>query len=106
MKSVIVQGIAAYERAKLRDDELSSVGFSIAMNNVKIVTSQSAADIVRHVMLINGIYGYRNDSPYSVARHMRDATIGSHHDQQRSHSLQHIGAASREQVRYKPGGLT
>jgi acyl-CoA dehydrogenase len=73
MKSVIVQGIAAYERAKLREDELSSVAFSITMNNVKIVTSQSAADIVRHVMQINGIYGYRNDSPYSVARHMRDA---------------------------------
>ena len=73
MKSVIVQGVAIYERTKLREDELSSVAFSVAMNNVKIVTSQSTADIVRHVMQINGIYGYRNDSPYSVARHMRDA---------------------------------
>ncbi len=73
MKSVIVSGISAYERAKLRDEELSSVGFSVAMNNVKVTTSQAAADIVRDVLLINGIYGYRNDSPYSVARHMRDA---------------------------------
>lgn len=73
MKSVIISGIAAYERARLREEELSSVGFSVAMNNVKITTSQAAADIVRDVLMINGIYGYRNDSPYSVARHMRDA---------------------------------
>lgn len=73
MKSVVMTGISAYERAKIREDELSSVGFSVAMNNVKIATSVTAADIVREALLITGIYGYRNEGPYSVARLMRDA---------------------------------
>lgn len=73
MKSVIVTGVNAYERARLREDELFSVGFSVAMNNVKIASSTTAADIVREALLITGIYGYRNDGPYSVARLMRDA---------------------------------
>lgn len=77
MKSVIMTGLTAYERAKALEEHLSSISFSIAMNNVKIASSQAAAEIVRNVLLINGIYGYRNDSPYSVARHMRDALSAS-----------------------------
>ncbi len=73
MKSVVIAGIEAYERARLNDEELYSVGFAIAMNNVKVSASTAAADIVRSVLMINGISGYRNTGKFSVARHMRDA---------------------------------
>lgn len=73
MKSVILTGVAAYERAKSREQELSSVGFAVAMNNVKVAASQAVIDIVRDVLMIVGINGYRNDGPFSVARNLRDA---------------------------------
>ncbi len=73
MKSVIMTGIAGYEHAKLNEDILSSVGFSISMNNIKIATSQAVSDIVRSAMMITGISGYRTGGKFSVSRHMRDS---------------------------------
>jgi acyl-CoA dehydrogenase len=43
------------------------------MNNLKTGTSQMAVQVVNHAMLICGIAGYRNDSDFSVCRHLRDA---------------------------------
>ena len=37
------------------------------------MASQGVGEIVNLAFLICGIQGYRNDSPYSLARHMRDA---------------------------------
>jgi acyl-CoA dehydrogenase len=73
MKADILDGLRRFEAAKENDEELSSVSFAIAMNNLKVNCSTAAADIVREAMLVTGINGYRNDSPYSVSRHMRDA---------------------------------
>ncbi|WP_342358903.1 acyl-CoA dehydrogenase family protein [Terrarubrum flagellatum] len=73
MKSLILAGIARYEGAKTDADELSSIGFVVAMNSVKIAASQAVGEIVTKAFVICGIQGYRNDSPHSLARHMRDA---------------------------------
>ena len=73
MRSNTLAAIARYEKAKLGGEDLGSVGFIVAMNNVKIGASRLANEIINHVMLITGIYGYRNDTPYSVGRQMRDA---------------------------------
>ncbi|WP_395740774.1 acyl-CoA dehydrogenase family protein [Prosthecobacter sp.] len=48
-------------------------GFSIRTNNLKLASSQQFVDIVGRAMLICGISGYRNDSKFSIARHLRDA---------------------------------
>ncbi|MDR4307730.1 acyl-CoA/acyl-ACP dehydrogenase [Chelatococcus sambhunathii] len=72
-KALVVAGIDRYERAKDDADELTSIGFGVAMNAIKISASQSAGEIVNAAFLICGIMGYRNDSPYSLARPMRDA---------------------------------
>lgn len=73
MKSSIVAAIARFENAKLANDELNSIGFAIDMNNLKVSASQLLNDIVRESMMVCGIMGYRNDSPYSLGRQMRDA---------------------------------
>jgi acyl-CoA dehydrogenase len=49
------------------------MGFAVAMNNVKIASSETILEIVNHVMLICGIMGYKNGTPFSVGRHLRDA---------------------------------
>ena len=72
MKSMARDGLHRFEQAQADADELSSVGFSVAMNNVKVATSQIAIDIVNKAMIVCGIAGFRNDTPYSLGRQFRD----------------------------------
>ncbi|EJT01234.1 acyl-CoA dehydrogenase family protein [Rhizobium sp. CCGE 510] len=73
VKSNVVAGLKAYEDAKADADRLSSMGFAVAMNNVKIASSETILEIVNHAMLICGIMGYKNGTPFSLGRHLRDA---------------------------------
>lgn len=54
-------------------DALAGFGFAIRTNNLKVSSSQRVVDVVGAAMLICGIAGYRNDSKYSLTRHLRDA---------------------------------
>lgn len=54
-------------------DALSGLSFQIRMNNLKISTSEQIVPIVNKAMSVCGISAYRNDSPYSLGRHLRDA---------------------------------
>jgi acyl-CoA dehydrogenase len=73
VKSNIVAGLKTYEAAKRDEDKLASAGFAIEMNNVKISSSEMVLSIINHAMLICGIQGYKNGTPYSLGRHLRDA---------------------------------
>jgi acyl-CoA dehydrogenase len=73
MKSTTVEGLRRYARAQRDGNELSSMGFAVAMNNVKLAASKLALDIINSAMLVCGIMGYKNDTPYSLGRHWRDA---------------------------------
>ncbi len=59
--------------AQNRPEAFEEFGFSIRTNNLKLSCSQQLVDIVGRAMLICGISGYRNDSKFSIARHLRDA---------------------------------
>jgi acyl-CoA dehydrogenase len=43
------------------------------MNALKLSTSRAVVEILTRSMGVCGIHGYRNDSPYSLDRLMRDA---------------------------------
>ncbi|MGX5718441.1 acyl-CoA dehydrogenase family protein [Shinella zoogloeoides] len=73
VKASTVAGLREYEAAKADADRLSSVGFAVAMNNVKIAASETILAIVNQAMLICGIMGYKNGTPFSLGRHLRDA---------------------------------
>jgi len=73
MKSNVVAAIKAYEEARRDEEKLSSVAFAVAMNNVKIASSETILTIINHAMLICGIMGYKNNTPFSLGRHLRDA---------------------------------
>ena len=73
VKSNVVAGLKAYEEAKADAERLSSMAFAVAMNNVKIASSETILPIINHAMLICGIMGYKNGTPYSLGRHLRDA---------------------------------
>jgi acyl-CoA dehydrogenase len=73
MRSNVVAALRQYEGALGSEDALSSLPFAVAMNNLKTGSSQMAVQVINHALLICGLSGYRNDSPYSVGRHLRDA---------------------------------
>ncbi|ADZ72341.1 acyl-CoA dehydrogenase family protein [Polymorphum gilvum] len=73
VKSTVVAALHQFEAAQADEAKLSSMSFSVAMNNVKIASSQSILTIINHCMLICGILGYKNGTPYSLGRHLRDA---------------------------------
>jgi acyl-CoA dehydrogenase len=53
-------------------DALSSIGFALKVNQLKVAASELAVKIVSQVLCLCGIAGYRNDTPQSVGRHLRD----------------------------------
>jgi acyl-CoA dehydrogenase len=73
MRSVVLDGFRRYEAAHANPDDLGSVSFLTAMNTVKLNASTMMNDILRQALVIAGIHGYRNDGPYSLGRHLRDA---------------------------------
>jgi acyl-CoA dehydrogenase len=56
-----------------RRGELSSFAFAIRMNGVKVSLSELIVAVIARCLTVSGFAGYQNDSPFSVARHLRDA---------------------------------
>lgn len=73
MRSVILDGFRRYEQAHADPADLGSVSFLAAMNTVKLNASTMMNSILQQALMIAGIHGYRNDGPYSLGRHLRDA---------------------------------
>jgi len=73
MGAVVHGGCDDFTRHQDDPETLSSVGFALRMNNLKASASRMAPEIVARALGVCGIAGYRNDSPFSVGRHLRDA---------------------------------
>jgi acyl-CoA dehydrogenase len=58
-------------------EELLSIGWALKMNHLKVSASIMAPQIVHQALQIVGVMGYKNDSPFSVGRHYRDALSAS-----------------------------
>lgn len=75
MRAGLLLGIQEYQQ-KLdagNPDAFSDFGFSIRINNVKLRCSELVVQIVSGAFSIVGIMGYKNDTPNSLCRHLRDA---------------------------------
>lgn len=68
--------IAARDRYTAISDDLSqttSIGFAINMNSLKVSASTLVVDVVQRALLICGMAGYANHSPFTLGRLLRDA---------------------------------
>ena len=70
---MVQSSLARFESAETDSDRLSSIGFGVGMNALKVSASTLVVDIVRECMLICGLASYRLDTPYSLGRHLRDS---------------------------------
>lgn len=73
VKASVIAGLKAFDDAKADPDRLSSMAFTVTMNNVKIASSETILTIINQAMIICGIMGYKNGTPFSLGRHLRDA---------------------------------
>lgn len=51
---------------------LSTVAGSLRFNNLKIAVSELAPVVCQEALGVTGIAGFKNDTPFSVGRHLRD----------------------------------
>ena len=72
MKGNVVAAAKQYEESMGQPEKLTSLSFAISMNSLKTATSQMAVQVVNHTLLICGIFGYKNDTKFSLGRHLRD----------------------------------
>jgi acyl-CoA dehydrogenase len=73
MEALVHSAVETYDAAYDDLETLSGMGFAIALNGLKVSTSTLVVDIVGEALRICGIAGYREDSPYSMGRLLRDA---------------------------------
>ena len=87
--ATVESAVRDYE-ANLDDaDAMASPGMAIRMNNLKVSVSRGVLDVIAGALSICGILGYKNDSPFSVGRHLRDAHSASlmvHNDRILAHT--------------------
>jgi len=53
-------------------ERLATMASALRFNNLKIAASEQASRVCHGAMGVCGIAGFRNDTPYSVGRHLRD----------------------------------
>jgi acyl-CoA dehydrogenase len=67
----LLDGSAQPDRAGL-----TTMAAALRFNNLKIAASEHATDICRGALDVCGIVGFKNDTPFSVGRHLRDTMSG------------------------------
>ena len=73
LKASVAAALRQYESLLASNGQAASMSLLMTMNNLKLSVSSGVIDIIQRAMLICGISGYRNDSPFSLGRHLRDA---------------------------------
>lgn len=58
-------------------ERLSTMASVLSFNNLKIAASEQAPRVCQGAMGVCGIVGYKNDTPFSVGRHLRDSMSAS-----------------------------
>jgi acyl-CoA dehydrogenase len=54
-------------------EQLSTLSMGLRFNNLKIAASEQTRDVCFGALDVCGIMGFKNDTPFSVGRHLRDA---------------------------------
>jgi acyl-CoA dehydrogenase len=58
-------------------EQLSTMAMALRFNNLKLSASEQAPRICQQAMGVCGIVGFKNDTPFSIGRHLRDSMSAS-----------------------------
>jgi acyl-CoA dehydrogenase len=72
LRAEVSEALRYYETS-----DLGTMASAVRFNNLKIAASEQAPRICLGALNVCGIVGYKNDTPFSVGRHLRDALSGA-----------------------------
>jgi acyl-CoA dehydrogenase len=72
-QDVVVAARARYAATAEDPEAATSIGFAVSMNSLKVAASTLVVDVVQRALLICGMAGYANRSPFTLGRLLRDA---------------------------------
>jgi acyl-CoA dehydrogenase len=74
LRAEVSSGLAAFPDAADEPgrERLSTMASALRFNNLKIAASEQAPRVCQGALGVCGIMGYKNDTPFSVGRHLRD----------------------------------
>jgi acyl-CoA dehydrogenase len=72
LRSLVRGALDRYEAAADDQAALETIEFQASMNLLKVSASELAVSTVMSAMQACGLSGYRNDSEFSLGRHLRD----------------------------------
>ena len=75
LRAEVASALREFEdlEATAERDRLSTMAGALRFNNLKIAASEQAPRVCQAAMGVCGIVGYKNDSPFSIGRHLRDS---------------------------------
>ncbi|HUX72897.1 MAG TPA: acyl-CoA dehydrogenase family protein [Steroidobacteraceae bacterium] len=76
LRSVLASALQAYEAAMADDRILAGLEFQSMITLAKVQASELATATVLGAMRACGLSGYRNDSDFTIGRHLRDVLSG------------------------------
>jgi acyl-CoA dehydrogenase len=77
LRDVATNAVTRYTTALADPDQMDSMGFALAMNTTKTQSTTLVVEVVNRALGVCGIVGYREDTPYSMGRLLRDAHGGA-----------------------------
>ena len=79
LRAQVAAGLADFEQASAEPGRpwLTTMAAVLRFNNLKIAASEMAPRVCQGALGVSGIVGYKNDTPFSVGRHMRDTLSGA-----------------------------
>jgi acyl-CoA dehydrogenase len=77
LRALVASSLRQYENAREDETVLESFDFQSAMNLFKVNASELAMSTVMSAFQACGLSGYRNDTEFSVGRHIRDILSSS-----------------------------
>ena len=72
LRALVASAARRFETASRDERALESIDFQTAMNLLKVNASELAIATVMSSLQASGLSGYRNDSEFSIGRHLRD----------------------------------
>jgi acyl-CoA dehydrogenase len=74
LRAEVSSALIAFETASATPDreDLTTMASALRFNNLKIAASEQAPRVCQGALAVCGIMGFKNDTPFSVGRHLRD----------------------------------
>ena len=72
LRSLVASSLQRYEQASRDEQALASLDFQTMIHLTKVEASELAISIVMSALRACGLSGYRNDTEFTIGRHLRD----------------------------------